>query len=547
MSFFDVNNVHMYCAIVLSLINGVLMCFAAYKFFQIIQLSGYRIRGYFLWLRDTKARYVSRVVVLGLMSVLCSLVTNALFDIYSIFQVDSLYSYLGLVFYFYFTIVFIQNLYSAPKKVPLKNTRRMTRLNIAMFIVSALFSFVVIAVSSEFLDLLKFGGLCLVPMFLPLLVPFVHLIMVPFENTIINGHVARAKHKLKSYPNLIKIGITGSYGKTSTKYILNAILSQKYNVCMSPHSFNTNTGLSKVINNFLVEENEVLITEMGARSPGDIKQLVDIVKPKYAIITGVGSQHLLSFNTVENIIKTKYELIEALPEDGYAVFSGDNDIAYDMYKKCPVKKDVVGNSREESEIKYTRLRVDKNGTHFTLQVGKESINCNTKLLGRHNVENIMLCVRMALELGLTLEEIKEGITNLKPVPHRLEMIKNDDGTIILDDSYNASVEGCEVALDVLSKFGNNKIVVTPGLVELGRKEKEENFNFGVKMTKVANKIIIVNKANLESIKAGIESTDFASENIYEAESLDKAKELLKTILKPGDAVLFENDLPDNYI
>ena len=144
MSFFDVNNVHMYCAIVLSLINGVLMCFAAYKFFQIIQLSGYRIRGYFLWLRDTKARYVSRVVVLGLMSVLCSLVTNALFDIYSIFQVDSLYSYLGLVFYFYFTIVFIQNLYSAPKKVPLKNTRRMTRLNIAMFIVSALFSFVVI-------------------------------------------------------------------------------------------------------------------------------------------------------------------------------------------------------------------------------------------------------------------------------------------------------------------------------------------------------------------------------------------------------------------
>ena len=127
------------------------------------------------------------------------------------------------------------------------------------------------------------------------------------------------------------------------------------------------------------------------------------------------------------------------------------------------------------------------------------------------------------------------------------MMENEDGTIILDDSYNASVEGCEVALEVLGKFGKDKLVVTPGLVELGRLEKEENFNFGVKMAKVATSIIIVNKVNLESIKEGILSTGFAEENIYEAETLDIAKKLMKDILKPGDAVLFENDLPDNYI
>lgn len=544
MTFFNVGNTHMYIAIVLSIINGIAMCFAAYKFFQIIQLSGYKIRSYFLWLRDTKARYVSRVILLSVMSIFCSIVTNVLFDVY---QGDSLFSYFGLVFYFYFTIVFINNLYAAPKKIPLKHTRRMTRLNVAMFIVTAGISFVVIALGYEFINILKFGSLCVVPILLPFLVPLVHLIMVPFENSIINGHVLRAKHKLKSYPDLIKISITGSFGKTSTKYILNTILSQKYNVCMSPHSFNTITGLSRVVNDYLVAENQVLITEMGARSPGDIKKLTKIIEPKYAIITGVGSQHMLSFNTVENIIKTKYELIESLPADGFAVFNGDNKIAYDMYQKCTVKKAITGNTRPESEISFTRVRVDKNGTHFTLKIGEESVNCNTKLLGSHNVENIMLCVRMAQELGLTIEEIAEGIRNLKPVPHRLEMTKNEDGTIILDDSYNASVEGCEVALEVLSKFGNNKLVVTPGLVELGRLEKEENFNFGVKMAKVASSIIIVNKVNLESIKEGILSTGFDEEKIYEAETLDVAKKLMKEILKPGDAVLFENDLPDNYI
>lgn len=544
MTFFDAGNTHMYIAIVLSIINGIAMCFSAYKFFQIIQLSGYKIRGYFLWLRDTKARYVSRVVLLSVMSIFCSLVTNVLFDVY---HGDSLFSYFGLIFYFYFTIVFINNMYAAPKKIPLKHTHRMTRLNVAMFIVSAGLSFVMIAVSFEFIKILKFGGLCLLPIFVPLLVPFVHLIMVPLESIIINGYLVRAKRKLKSFPNLIKIGITGSFGKTSTKYILNTILSQKYKVCMSPHSFNTLTGLAKVVNGYLVEENEVLITEMGARSPGDIKKLAKFVDPKYAIITGVGSQHLLSFNKIENIVKTKYELIESLPSDGFAVFNGDNKIAYEMYEKCPVKKAITGNTKKESEITFTRVRVDKKGTHFTLKIGEKSINCNTKLLGRHNVENIMLCVRMAQELGLTIEEIANGISNLKPVPHRLEMTENEDGTIILDDSYNASVEGCEVALEVLNKFGKNKIVVTPGLVELGRLEKEENFNFGVKMAKVANIIIIVNKVNLESIKEGVLSTGFDETKIYEAETLDVAKKLMKDILKPGDAVLFENDLPDNYI
>lgn len=546
MKFFSYANPHMYISIALSLVNAAMLLFAAYKFFQIIQLSGYKLKGYFVWIKDTKAKYISRILTLSLLSLACSLVTNALFN-EETYSAGLYFTYLGMIFYVYFSVIFCINLYAAPKKVPLKNTTRMTRLNIALYIFVAGITFILLAVTSEFLPpLFHTSVICLTPLMLPILVPFVHLLLVPLEKLIINKYVIQAKHRLKKYPDLIKIAITGSYGKTSTKYILNTILSQKYNVCMTPHSFNTITGVSKVINDYLKPQNEVLITEMGARNVGDIKGLADFIKPKYGIITNIGTQHLLTFGTVENIENTKYELIQALPQDGYAVFNGENEGCKKLYDRCPIEKSLAGNC-DQSNVTYSRIRVDKNGTHFTLMIGESKMNCNTKLIGKHNVDNIVLCVQMALKLGLSHEQIVAGIKNLKPVPHRLEMTVNESNVTILDDSYNASVEGSEVALDVLSKFGNKKIIVTPGLVELGSREKEENFNFGVKMSKVADYIVIVNKVNLESIKKGIESTKFNMTRVYEAETLDEAKLLLKGIVQTGDAVLFENDLPDNYI
>ncbi len=545
MSFFAPNNIHLYIAIGLSVVNGVLLCFAGYKFFQMIQLSGYKIKGYFIWLKDTKAKYINRIFMLSLLSTCCIIVVNALFDAYS---GEMLYSYIGLIFYFYFTIVFCINLYSAPKKVPLKSTRRMNRLNVALFIFAAGITFILIAISSEFLYLYRFGIICLTPLFLPIMVPLVHLIMVPFEELIKHGYVIKAKKKLKNHPDLIKIGITGSFGKTSTKYILNSILMQKYKVCMSPHSFNTTSGLTRVVNDYLVPEDEVLITEMGARNKGDIKKLVEIIRPKYAIVTGVGSQHLHTFKTLQNIQDTKFELIEGLPEDGVAIFNGDNKGSTTLFERAKLKnRFLIGNTSESSDVKATNIVVNKKGTKFVLIVGEEKTDCSCRLVGKHNVENVLVCVKMALVLGLNLQQIKKGISELKPVPHRLELIENENGVIILDDSYNASVEGSEVALDVLSKFGNNKIVVTPGLVELGILEKQENFNFGAKIAEVATHVVIVNIVNSESLKAGLLSKNFNDKNIFYAENLKQANEKIKDIIKPKDVILFENDLPDNYI
>ena len=543
MKLLDVYNFQFYITLGLAVLNGVLMCFASYKFFQIIQLSGYKLKGYFLWLKDTKAKYVSRLLLLSLISLFCVLVTNALFDVY---HSKAVYSYLGLIFYFYFTIVFIVNLYNAPKKVPLKNTTRMTRLMISTFIFVAILSFFLTVLSTEYTWFIKFGILCFTPIFIPVIVPFVHILLLPLEKLVMHHYFIKAKRKLKKRNDLIKIGITGSFGKTSTKYILNTILSEKYEVCMSPHSFNTLPGLSKVINNYLEDKHQVLIAEMGARRRGDIKELCNLINPSIGVITGIGNQHLLSFKTVENIIKTKNELIESLPkEDGFAVFNGNNEKCVEMFSACKIQKEIVGDYKQSS-VKAGNISFDENGTTFTLFIGNKKFECKTKLLGYHNVQNILMCVSVAKKLELTNTQIIKGIEKLNPVAHRLEIIKTENN-IIIDDSYNASVEGVKCALEVLSKIGKRKVVITPGLVELGLEEKQANINFGKAIAKVANKVVIVNKVNFESLRQGLLNGGFKEDDIYQAETLNKAKILIKDFVKKDDVILFENDLPDNYI
>lgn len=541
MNFFAVDNIHLYITIALSVINGVLMCFASYKYFQIIQLSGYKLKGYFAWLKETKWSYALRMILLSLLSAFCVLVTNALFNVY---HQEALYSYIGLVFYFYFTIVFIKALYNAPKKIPLKNTTRMTRLNVAMLIFVSLFSFVVVWGSFQYLSFVKFGALCVVPAVVVFIVPVVHLIMLPLEKLIVSRYLHQAKSKLAKRNDLIKIGITGSYAKTSVKYILNTILSQKYKVCMSPQSFNTQTGLSKVVNNYLTDLDQVLIAEMGARSKGDIKKLCKLISPQYAIITGISPQHLLTFKSLDNIKRTKFELVEALSQNGVCVFNGFDQEVCDMYSWANVdKKYLVG---KDKDISAKDIQFDQDGTKFVLVLGEKEYNVHTKLLGEHNVQNILLCVQMAKCLGLSDQQIVRGIKSLQPVPHRLELVKTATN-LILDDSFNANIRGSKIALDVLRKLPGRKIVITPGLVELGEREYDENVVFGEQIAGVADFVIIVNKVNFEAIKEGLDNKKFKEENISQAETLEQAKILMKEILQPGDTVLFENDLPDNYI
>lgn len=547
MPFFDPSNPNLYVAIALSVINGVMLCFCGYKFLHVLQLSGYKIQGYKVWLNDTHAKYVGRIAMLSFMSLACMLVTVALFDSYISSQ--SYFAYLGLIFYFTFTIVFIVNMYHVPQKTPLVQTHRMTRLCIVLGFLMAGITFGLIYVTTEFIPYVRFSSIALTPLLLPITVPIAHGILVPFENLNCLKYIHWTKRKLKKYPNLIKIGITGSYGKTSTKYILNTLLSQNYSVCITPHSFNTPMGITRVVLDYLKPNHDVLIVEMGAKQVGDIKYLCDIVNPQYGVLTSVGSQHLATFETLENIAKTKNELMKSLPkEDGLAIFNGNNEKCMELYEQCEVKKFYTSTTENSGAFAFAKnVKISSNGISFVLVINGNEVECKTKLLGEHNLENILMSAALAYNLGLSLEQIKVGISKLQPINHRLEL-KKENGITILDDAYNSNVEGSLCALNVLDLFKTgDKFVITPGLVELGSKEKEENINFGKNLAKHANYVIVVNKTNKEAIKEGLLLEGFNEENIFFAQTLIEARIMLKEKTQKGDVVLFENDLPDNYI
>lgn len=541
MEFFNLLNPNLYIAIAIAILNGVLLCFVAGKPFQMLQLSGYKIAGYNVWLKDTKTKFISRLVMLSFLSLITVIVTNALFDGFG----GGYYSYLGLIFYIYFCVIFIINISKVPQKTPLKQTRRMNRLIATTFVIVCALSFGLLALSIIFVPFLDYGVVVLTPIALPFIVPIAHLVNYPMECYIRNKYIAKAKKKLQKMPNLIKIGITGSYGKTTTKHILNVLLSKKYSVCMTPHSFNTPMGLTKVIIKYLKKDNQVLIAEMGARNVGDIKYLCDLVEPKHAIITAVASQHLATFGSLENILKTKNELVDAI-SDGYIVFNAESTGALTLYNNCNKEKYSSSLTDANAYCHIKNIKVSNKGSSFTLCIDGNQIDCTTKLLGKQFLEDIAMASAMAYKLGVSLTDIQQAIQSLKPMAHRMEII-NSNGLTILDNSYNSSVESSKCSLDVLSLFKKgNKIIVTPGLVEMGAKEQEVNVCFGEQIAKVCNSVIIVNKVNLSAIKQGLLSQGFNEQNIYETESLTLASDILSKIAKAGDVVLFENDLPDNY-
>ena len=406
-------------------------------------------------------------------------------------------------------------------------------------------TFFLMAISTEYLPFIKYGVVVLTPLCMPLIVPFANLLNSPLEAIIRGGYIKRAKQKLNRMPNLIKIGITGSYGKTTTKHILNVMLSKKYSVCMTPHSFNTPMGLTKVVLKYLKKDNQILIAEMGAKHVGDIKYLCNLIKPKHAIITSVASQHLLTFGSLENVAKAKGELVEAI-DDGYIVFNANNDGSKKMYDNCNKNKFLSGIDCKDTYTNITNIKYTKQGSEFDLTINNKTVHCTTKLLGKGNVEDIAMAATLASKLNVSLKSIALSIKQLQPIPHRLEIVNNLNGVIVIDNSYNSSVESSQTSLETLKLFDGKKIIVTPGIVEMGVNEYNANVNFGERIAKFCDKVIILNQVNKDAIIQGLKNKKFNEKNIILADNLEDAKKKFSSVASAGDVILFENDLPDNY-
>lgn len=384
-----------------------------------------------------------------------------------------------------------------------------------------------------------------------------NLLIYPLERTINGAYLLSARKRIKTLQPKV-IGITGSYGKTSTKYILHQILSQKFNTLMTPDSYNTPMGICKVIRGDLTAAHEIFIVEMGAYKRGDIRELCNLASPQIGILTAVGPQHLERFKSIENIAKTKYELIESLPSGGLAVFNCDNEICAGLADRRerdghPVRRYAtepfpVASASERAELTATNIQHTDAGLAFTIHTSIGTAEIRTQLLGRHNVSNILAATAVAIECGMTLEEIRIAIANVAPVPHRLQLTSSEGSVTIIDDSFNSNPVGAKAALEVLTEIrGGKKVLVTPGMVELGEREYEENKRLGEHAADVCDLVILVGPKRTIPILDGLKAAQYPNQQIIVARNLEEVKQRLATQVQAGDVVLFENDLPDNLL
>ncbi len=433
-------------------------------------------------------------------------------------------------------------------KKPLVFTKRAIRLYCATSVL-ILLPLIAGITAATWLEALNFV-LCLLlgfAVFIPFLLMAANWLMKPVENHINRGFYNEAKQILAQMPDLTIIGITGSYGKTSTKHYLYRILSEHYNVLMTPGSFNTPMGVIRTIREQMKPYHNIFICEMGAKQPGDIKEICDLAHPSIGIITAVGEQHLESFKSIENVQRTKFELVDALPSTGFAVVNNDFPyIANRPVKNVQCFRYTIDKS-PEAQYHIEDVRYESDATRFAVVGGGERIELSTKLIGECNLSNLMGAVIVARYLDVPIPAIQYGVSRIEQVEHRLNMKRTPGGISIIDDAFNSNPDGARMALDVLQRMRPGKrIIITPGMIELGEKQVEYNQAFGRQIAQACDYVMVVGEYNREAILNGLQEAKFPETQLFVADSFAEAQARLTQIAQPGDTVLYENDLPDTF-
>jgi len=433
-------------------------------------------------------------------------------------------------------------------KIPLKVTNRIKRLFFTIFVLYVGPSIALVRITNNTTLAIILLVVSLMVAFIYYVIYFALVINTPIDKLEKYYYLNKAKNKLKKFNNLKVVGITGSYGKTSSKNVVNELLSSEFITRPSPLNYNTLNGLMITINNKLDKFDEIFIAEMGAYVCGEIEEICDLVKPEYGILTTIGEAHLETFKSKENIQKAKFELIENLNPNGLGILNCDDPYQVNYDLKNPVKIVWIGiENKEKADFYAENIKIDNQGMTFDCVFNEERITLKTRLLGKHNIYNILAGVALAVNLQVPYDEIVSSVASLIPVEHRLELKKS--GVFYqLDDAYNSNPSGAKSALEVLSLMDGDKCVVTPGMVELGEKEEEENYNFGKNISEVADYVILIGKKRTQDIYKGLIDNNFDRDNIFILNNVVDAYKIVNSLTREERKMyaLFENDLPDIY-
>jgi UDP-N-acetylmuramoyl-tripeptide--D-alanyl-D-alanine ligase len=421
-----------------------------------------------------------------------------------------------------------------------------------------------------------------------------NLALRPVQNAINRHYERQARHLLVDWEPLT-IGITGSYGKTTTKFCVGAVLETDRPTLVTPDSYNSFLGVIRTINEHLEWRHRAFVVEMGMFRRGDIAELCELVHPKIGVITAVGPMHMERLGSIEQIAAAKGELLDALPVGGHFVTNANDPRCLELAARATVPVTLFGvqdssNSGQgvltsggtpdsspgasdaaastaarapdgtpnpspkntpDVRVIAKDVRLADGRTEFNLQLdGRDSplIPVSAGLLGRHNVSNLLAAAAVGHVLGIEPARIAEGLAKVQAPPHRLQPIRNRRaGIVVIDDAYNSNPDGAAAALDVLREHpAKRRLLVTPGMVELGELEAELNLRFGEQAGAVCDIAILVGPLRTAPIREGLTAVGMDSESIHVVRDIAEATTLLGSLTRAGDVVLFENDLPDTY-
>ncbi len=351
------------------------------------------------------------------------------------------------------------------------------------------------------------------------------------EKMLFNGFKIKAQKKIEAMEDLIVVGITASYGKTSIKNYIEHLLKAKYKTYATPRSVNTLGGVMKDVNDDLPDDTEVYVVEMGARGEGDIAEISTFVNPHYVVVGKIGPAHIEYFKTMENIRNTKMEILKTerlkeawvhesarvKPESNVHTFGSKENLDIRTIEAAP-----------EYVIENVKATLDS--TSFTL----DGVRYSASILGAFNAMNLAAAVLVAKELGLSDEQIQEGLSTLKAVDHRLQRI-DAGGKVILDDSFNGNIDGMMASFDLASTYEGRKVVITPGLVEV---DDELNVQVAQRANEVFDVVVVTGDLNYAIFKDHVET-----DKLVKLATKSEMEAMLVEQTRPGDLILFANDAP----
>ena len=350
--------------------------------------------------------------------------------------------------------------------------------------------------------------------FIPIMLAYITSLLI--EKMLFEGFRRKAEKRLESMNDMIVVGVTASYGKTSIKNFIAHLLAKRYKVYATPRSVNTFGGVLKDINEDLPDDTEVYVVEMGARGEGDIAEIATFVNPHYAVVGKIGPAHIEYFRTLENIRNTKMEILKS---------DRLKEAWVDQSAKIKPTEHIHMFGQDVKDVKATL-----ESTSFTI----DGVRYHASILGAFNAMNLAAAVKVAKALGLSDEEIQEGLQTLEPVPHRLQRI-DAGGKVILDDSFNGNIDGMLASFDLAATYPGRKVIITPGLVEA---DEDLNIQVAKRANEVFDLVIVTGNLNYAIFKEYIDP-----DKLRKLSSKDKMEEMLVTETVAGDLILFANDAP----